>query len=289
MTTLFDIALQVAIQMGDVHSGIATGGGAVGDVVDSYFLKNVPNNYFKDCALFITSAGGADPEGYFGIVHDSNPSNFTVKSNMSVYGASAAVTSADGYLLGSRRYPLSKIIASINLALKKIGGYEKYDTSLATSSSQTEYTLPAGVYDVREVHIANTTGDADDNQWNSVRGWRVQRGTAGSTDTLIFDNQPPTNRTIRVLYAGEHAWVQLPTDNIENIVSQRYLVVASCVELLRERMQSANDHDPKIRQQVQDLTAEMTRLAYAQNMPAPARKAKLLEVGGSRRWITSGE
>lgn len=286
MTTLFDIAWQVSQEMGDTLAGVATGGSTT-SIVDLERLKNFPDVYFDRAPAFIiTSTDNLAPENEFAGVRKYNPATFTITLNSTL---TAAVASGDNYFIGSARYPLHDIIMAVNRTLREIGPIPLVDTSLSTSSTQTEYTIPATVRNIREVYIQTIDNDADDNQWSKLYDWEVERAATGSQDTLILGHQPAANKTLKIVYEGEHGNVHASSDSIANFLDPRLIIAGTVKNLIRSRVRSAGDNDPMLRQQYDDVMQEYEELKSKMVNVMPKRTQRLMIIGRRSPWLTSGE
>lgn len=284
MTTLFDIAKRVSQELGDNHYGQATGGSTT-TIIDTLGLDGFPEDYFRYHGAFILEADAAAPEDEFARVIDYVPSSKTLTVDTAF---SAAVAAGDRYMLTSPRYSLDDIIWAINQALHHLGPIPQQDTTLTTAASQTEVTLPSGVRDVYEVWLQGRTNDADDNEWEKQYGWRVDRAAAGSQDTLIFPYQPDPNVTIKLVHMAEHADVHDASDAIANLIDPRALTAHAVMHLIRNRLRGSNDSDPKLRQQLEQVTEEYNQRMASNPIHKPHRSPQIFTLGSRSRRITSG-
>lgn len=286
MTTLFDIAWQVSSELGDTLSSLVTSGTET-TLADSVSLKSWPDKYWKHAPVFIIeSTDGAAPQSEFARVVSFEPSTFTLTLADTL---TSAVQSGDAYLLGSPRYPLYDIVSAINRTLRELGPLPLTDTSLTTATSQTEYTIPATVRDVKEVWLQTINNDADDNEWQKMHDWRIERGAIGSTDTLILSTEPSSNYTLKLVYTGEHGHVKDASDTIANVLDPRIVVSGAVKNLIRNRMRGAQDNDPMLKDQYQDAIQEFEEHRNRMGLVMPKRTPRLTIVGRSRPWLTSGE
>lgn len=286
MTTLFDIAWQVAHELGDTVSGSATGGSTT-TLVDSNVLKNWPDVYFDRSGVFVLeTTDNAAPEGEFASVRNYTPATRTIQF---VETLTAAIASGDEYMIGPPRYPLHDILSAINRTLRELGPLPLTDTSLTTVTSQTEYTIPATVRDIKEVWLQTINNDADDNEWQKMHDWRIERAAVGSTDTLILGTEPPSNYTLKLVYTGEHGYVKDSDDVIANILDPRIVVSGTVKNLIRNRLRSSQDNDPMLKDQYQDALQEFEEHRNRMGLVMPKRTPRLMIIGRSRPWLTSGE
>lgn len=151
-------------------------------------------------------------------------------ANGTCTGMTAAPTSANTtasvagprYTVVRGQYPWEQILSCIQTALD-----ETYvtgeDTSLAGDGSTYEFTLPAGVYDLKEVRFTRT---ADASYHPPSTHWKERNGL------LIFDYAPYSGDTLQLIYRKPHDEISLYSDTIHNDINRDWLALATARELL---------------------------------------------------------
>lgn len=221
--------------------GRATGGSAT-TVIDTNRPEEDEPEDFEDGTLIVLrdSAGaGAAPEGEFSRIVSYAPgtNTFTVADTLT-----AAVASGDRYGVTSNIVHHDEILEMANDALRQLGDVPFMDTSITTAASQTEYTLPVALkeYAPRRISVQGITTDANDNRWIDIDNWDYTFTNAGSTALLILP-QLPQDRTVRVMYLGQHPAVNAFSDDISEYIHP-VLFRASFVERLANRLVGTTQH-----------------------------------------------
>lgn len=238
-TTLFDLTLAVARELGILQEGTASGGSTT-TIVDST-ERTEANDYWNLGTAWITyDAGGAGaaPQGQFSVITDHVSSTYTMTLRTTL---TAAVASGDRYACcrvaeGGVSW-LSQIIGKINTALMDVGPVPQTNiTQITVADDQTEYTLSTAMgRDLREVWVASDT-DTNDYQWRKVYNWRVQQhSTAGTADTLIFPYQPQTGYAVKLVYAALHPDLAIYSDYLSDHVAKERVVYPAVLECYRYR------------------------------------------------------
>ena len=235
MSVVFNLSqlLQdVLAELGQIADGVATGGGS-DFVTDSALIKQGgKKNVWKNGTLFIVEdAGllGAAPENEYKIIsaYDDTLGKFT---GLTAFSADPAA--GDAYAFASDYYPLQTMIRMMNLGLTALGEIIVPDiVTLDTEGNKTEYDA-AAEWKRRppsQIDFQTVTGDADDNQWETVWDWEFVSAAPGTAGKIIFGHQPVASRDIRVWYYDAHPRL----NSYEDVVSEtipKILAIASCVE-----------------------------------------------------------
>ena len=193
-------------ELGQLTVSTATGGSTT-TVVDSKQVGIHGDNSWKEGGIFIVrDAGGANaaPEGEFKRCsgYTDSTGTFTVESVFTVSPASG-----DTFGFVSEYYPLFTMLELANSALYALGDIPLVDTTtLTTAAAQTEYAA-AVAWKRRppyRVDIQSITNDSNNNRWVTLHGWEYVPATAGSTGLIVFNDQPPTSRKLRIWYKDVH-------------------------------------------------------------------------------------
>ena len=219
--TLSDIMQGAFDDLGQLVTGVATGGGA-STIVDSA-LKGRDDSWNKGTAFIPYDAAGnsAPPENEFARITDYARTSGTISASFS-----ADVAAGDHYALASRKWTSDDMIAIVNRALKRMGHIPKVDESLTASSGQTEYTLPAGFkVGPRRVYLLQSTA-TDDEKPMRMTDWYPQNGI------LIFRRQPAAG-VLRLVGKGAHERLSLFGDTLDESVALELAIAQTVVHALR--------------------------------------------------------
>lgn len=210
MTTLYDLVLSVAREVGDVMDGVATAG-AVTYIKD---IKNLvqPAQYWKGGTLFIKSGTHAG-EIYYVTNYDSNTLTFAT-----VTGALAVGTR---YAVIRGVYPLNQIIASVMQALDYTH-VNAEDTTLTGDGSTLEFTLPTGVTNIKRVQFGRNTEILLSSHWRET----------GTKLRFDFGYAPVDGDTIRIVYRTLHDDLSAADDVINSEIDREWLKFKTAEQLL---------------------------------------------------------
>ena len=262
--TLFDLAYQVAGELGALVESIATGG-TLTTTLDSVRLQTIfEDDFFNLGTVFIVrdAAGlGAAPEKEFARVTD-----FTSSSGTVTHAAlTVAPAAGDRFAVTTRRFDLDTIIRAINTALREIL-VETIDVSLSTAANQLEYTLPTALLNTSEikVYIQRVTNDTDANEWQQVYDWYVEQAVAGTGKKLIFNNQPDYISVLRIHYFLPHAPLYTSTDKLHESVDINRVVLDAALGLLKIREQDTGHADPETKTLIARMEQRKSRMEWRQ-------------------------
>jgi len=272
MTTLSDIVRDVLFELG-FRERYASGG-TTSTLVDADLGGE---------DTYDGGGAGAAPEGEFAEVTDYAESTGTITVATAAFTDAPAAT--DGYIVSTSEYPHRQVIRAVNRALSKIGDIPKVDTTtLDTASAQTEYDY--AVTWKRQppyrIDIQTQTNDADDNRWQELsKGfWYYVPAAAGSTGLIIFRDQLPTSRDLRIWYKGPHDAVEAYNDTIYEGLHPDLVVAEVVYELLRWRYTEQRGADEYIAQLLNEAGESREQMRMKHPVWKPKRRDELLIVGG---------
>lgn len=244
--TLFDATLRTGRNLGIVTDGRASAAGTTVTIVDTV-KRTEAANYWLGGTVWHTYDAGAEagaPQGEY-----SNISASTAAGTITISDAFTAATADDDlYAIGKKRYDLYRLTQNVNQALIEMGPMEYTDTtSIETATSQTEYTLPATANrDLRQVWIQGRISDSDDNRWNKIYNWTIQKTATGTADELILPFQYPTGRVLKLVYGAEHPALALSSSQIDESCHLDRVVIEATVLCLMWRKGRVGDADPSL-------------------------------------------
>ena len=282
--TLSNLLQAVYAELGQLQVSTATAGGD--DYVTDSKMVNTggKDDVWKNGVVFIiedSGGAGAAPEGEFKLVsaYDDSNGKFTVEANFSAQPANG-----DWYGVASEYYPLYTMIELVNAGLRGLGDIALVDTAtLDTATGQTEYTAAVAWKRKPPVRIdyQGHTGDGDDNQWIRLYDWEFVPSAAGQTGLIIFRQELPAGRDLRIWYQDAHPRLNTYDDKVAEVISPE-LAVAACVErALRWQNSRLGGGDPFLLQRWNDAKVELGRaiLQFPIWRPKRVARAKLAGMG----------
>ena len=292
--SLFHVTYETARLLGATLQGKATGGSTTTVVDDgttsSIDLTQFPDDHFNQGTIWIledSAAAAAEPEERFARVTDFTSSTGTVTFN----ALSNATASSDIYAIATSKYPLHKIKDSINGALADMGPLPYSDiTTLDTTASQTEYTLPVTAnMDLRQVYYRGRLGDSNDKRWIKIWSWDDSHTAAITTTNdnfLILPFQYVVGRDIRIDYMQTHPPLIDERDHLHSRVHLDLVIYEAAIRLLEWRDFEAGN-DPSINRQLRRWTGDrgadgltaIERVRSEHRIYQPPRQSKLMILG----------
>jgi hypothetical protein len=221
MTTLFDAKLDLAQLLMRVKHSKATQLGVAGQLIDSTRVE--PGDYF-----FRTLSNGGII--FFKESSDSREIIDFVDGVFAFTPANVTIVVGDRYAASPVDWEFNELTEAINMGLEDLGeesGIPQIDETLDIVADQHIYTLPAGVYNVKQVHmVLDDTAPEDWTErhmsWDEVAG------------DLVLDqgSAPAWGDNIKLVYCAPHAAVVDDDDVISPYVNPMLLKWASAVYAL---------------------------------------------------------
>lgn len=243
MATLADILHRtLRLVDPDVYDGTATALGSVSTTVDTLCL--MADDYFNDGFIYFTSG--------LNVGYTSRIVDWVLSTHTFTHAARASAVSA-GTTFVATRTDRAHLLAAVNAALDECGLVTRVNATLTATASTWQYTLPAGVSNVRRVETyAANAAPARNQHWDERAG------------VLYFadGSQPTEGDTIRVFYAGTHAALSADTDALSDGISTPLVVWGAAYHYLFARSQEPTNNTPDM-QSALKLTRE-----YYQEMKA---------------------
>ena len=207
MAYLLSNLLQDAYRaLGKTDTFILTGGSTT-TIIDTKLEDKYQDDDLKNWTCFITrDAGGlnAAPENEFNRI-----SGYVESTNTATVDTAFTISPAAGdtVTLTSDQFPLREMMQQANIALRALDYLVLTNTSLTSSSTQTEYDLPVALKadDLVKIEV-QTEATTDDYQWETVPpdAYYILPASPGSTGEIIFEKYLEDGKTIRVWYEGLH-------------------------------------------------------------------------------------
>jgi hypothetical protein len=278
---LFDLTYELAAELGILTESHATGGSTT-TVVDTVRLTHV-DDYWNLGTVWITydaAGAGAAPQGEFARISDF--ANGT--STATIAAVTTAVAATDRYAIADKKYKLDDLIMAINRAIRDAPQIITEDlTSLDTAAAQTEYTLPTGINTSKmEVWLEMNTSDADDNQWfRADRNVYIQKTAGGTADTLVFKEQPPYPRDVKLVYTAPHAALVNSTDKLDESIRYERIIYRAAVHALNHYRMITQSTDKYLLQTIQDYVKRADEADRMYPVPQPKKLSNVMIVGPS--------
>lgn len=273
--TLFDLTYELAQNLGVLTEGKATGGSTttIADTVE----RTEANDFWNAGSAWITyDAGGAGaaPQGEFSVITDFANTGGVVTLRETL---SAAVAANNRYAVAGQRYPLQLLIQMINAVLRTIPIQKDDITTITIAADQTEYSLPADVWDLKEVWL-QTNDDTDDTQPTKLYDWRVHKSATGTANKLLLGRQFSTGDILKLTYLADHQTLRIATDKLDDSINSNLVVYNAAVRCLLWYKAKVGDSDTSVNDLLniyQPIAAEMnSRFA----MHYPRKSAKTLHI-----------
>lgn len=267
--TLFDCTLELARILDNVYEGTATGGGTT-TIIDTVERTEAADYWNGGTAWITYDAGGAGaaPQGEYGYISDFELSSNTITLRSAL---TAAVATGDRYALCKKKYPLYLLIQKVN---ETFGVIEKTDiTSLTTATEETEYNLPSDCLELKQVWIQTNTGDTNDNQWDQLFDWDVQKSATGSANVLILKRQFSSGYLLKLVYTTYHQVLRSATDKLDDSLHIRKVIANAAVGCLRWRIKTG-ENDASLTNMLNfwQAEAEKANQEFAQRLPKKSAK-----------------
>ena len=278
--TLFNLTYELAVELGIVSEGTASGGGTT-TIVDSTFLTQA-DDFWKGGTAWITyTSDSALPMGQFSAVtaFDNGTSTATINTI-------TAVASTDRYAIATAIYPLPILIQAINRSLRDINIEVTDTTTIDTAAAQTEYTLPdVASMDLREVWVETSTANSDDNRWVEIRNWIIQKTTTSTEDELILPTQLTISRDIKLVYMAPHGKLNLYSDELDDSVHMERVIFRAAWYIMNRKIQQTHSTDEWLIRTRDDYMKWAKEADWRYPILGPKKKGKIMLVD----WPTDSE
>ena len=276
---LFDLTYEVATELGIVVESMATGGSAT-TLIDTVILTESDDHWNKGTVWILKDAAGASalPEGQYAVISD-----FDNGTNKATIGTITAVASGDTYAITDRRYTLGDLITAVNRAIRDAGYIPVTDTTtIDTATAQTEYDLPiAANHDLRTVEIETNISDSDDNQWTPI-GFDIQHTAVGTADLIVFRQQPPYPRDVKLVYMSPHVKLVDYDDKLSESIPYERVIYRAVVNAMRHYLMKTEEDSDWFVGALRDYIARADKADLEHPIKAPKKRAKGLALGRTR-------
>ena len=272
--TLSNLLQDTYNELGQSNIALVTGSTSVTTVADTLQTGNHSDDDWKEGTLFVVRSSAAPDEEFQRIsAYTDSIGLFTVDTAFS-----ASPRAGDTYLFTGDYYPLRTLIGLSNRALSAIGDMPLVDTmTLDSAGNQTEYTADVAWKRRRplQIDIQGLTNDANDNRWVTIYNWEFVPAAAGSTGKIVFDEQLPSTRDIRIWYVDVHGTLSIYSDVINETIHPELMVAATVERALRWQNRRLQGAEPFLLQTWNDAKVEFERAKLMHPIWKPGMKSKL--------------
>jgi hypothetical protein len=271
VANLFDLTYQLAVSLGVVNEGTATGGSTT-TLIDTVELTQA-DDFWNLGTVWVTydaAGAGAAPQGEYSVISDFTASSDTVALRSTL---TAAIAAGDRYAIGRPRYPLSLLTSRINEVLRQIP-IQKDDTStVAIAADQTEYSLPADVWDLKEVWV-QSSDDTNDTQPERIYDWTVKKSATGTANVLMLGRQFTADTLLHLKYLTDHQTLRAATDKLDTTIHVNrvvYNAVVGCLLWRKAKIGQLDENENQLLNYFQSLATEMNN-RFAVSYPKKSAK-----------------
>jgi hypothetical protein len=204
-----------------------------------------------------STTDGLEPVGEFSEVSAFNSSTGTFTFSPAM---TAAIESGDRFAYASPLYPLEQMIEHANFGLKELGKIQLVDTTtLDTASNQTEYDaeLVWKFNTPTRIDIQTNTSDANDNRWVTIYDWEFIPATAGTKGLIVFKNQPPDSRDVRVWYNDTHPELTSYDDVVSEMIQPELALASAKLVALEWHVARTQGSEPSDVQQLNKAQVDL--------------------------------
>jgi hypothetical protein len=271
MANLFDLTYQLAVSLGVVNEGTATGGSTT-TLIDTVELTQA-DDFWNLGTVWVTydaAGAGAAPQGEYSVISDFTASSDTVALRSTL---TAAIAAGDRYAIGRPRYPLSLLTSRINEVLRQIPIQKDDITTVTIAAEQTEYSLPADVWDLKEVWV-QSNDDTNDNRWEKLYDWRVKKSATGTANILELGRQWDTDYELKLAYLTDHQVLRASTDKLDTTIHVNrvvYNAVVGCLLWRKAKIGQLDENENQLLNYFQSLATEMNN-RFAVSYPKKSAK-----------------
>jgi len=236
---LFDVALELARKTVGTKRGSATAAGTTSTLIDTKRREDA--RAWTQGSLFLLSGTLAR---LFVEITKSDKNTFTFAAQASPPGSGAR------YEVCAQELNLDVMRRCVNTALTDLKDIRKENSALVTVANQEEYTLPAGVRDVKRVEIARQTATPfyfhTNNHWDEIGG-KLRFASGWAPHYAGF--------TMRLTYLGPHAELDAAGDDVDQQIPLMALVWAAAVVFWRDEYRTTRGEQKDVEAWLNDATS----------------------------------
>jgi hypothetical protein len=122
--------------------------------------------------------------------------------------------------------------------------------------------------------------DADDNMWNEIFNWEVEKADPGNADTLILPQQYDSGYALKLVYLRIHPELYTSTSVLSEHVPIEVVVypaILDCFKWRKRRTRSARFDDD-----IERYESMVAQVQASYPVMAPSRPSRLMIVGDGK-------
>jgi len=256
--TLAESTRQLALIVGEVFSGVATGGSAT--TLDDTACTDFPDDFWIGGTLWLTSGNNI---GKTAVITDWD---LTTNKRFTFATLTLLCAAADIYTVCHKNFSRQLLRNAINQALADMPRVTQLNSALTPVADQLEYDLPSGVSGVVRVTKGVTPNFTIHHNWSEYNGhlYLDPGKTFEATDTINLWYNPP------------YTALTADTGVIADLVPWERVKWGAVVYALRERYNKVGDSDTSVKNKLAEAMqqAEMARVKYpVKQLPRDPRYA----------------
>ena len=280
--TLYDLLIGASRQVGILEFHTTSSAGNTTSAKVESLRQDTADDQYNNGTFFIQTATGASTSisGQFRKITD-----YAASSGEFRWGTSVLSNVPAGALVAFTldEFRTEMLIEFANDSLRSLGPLDFIDrATIQTSAAQTAYAgavawkyAPPRRIDV-EGGAGTSTTDPD---WYTITNWHYQPSTAGGTPLIIFDEQLPTGRDVRVWYQDHHHRVESSTSPIDERIHPDLALAAMVEKMYEYRNSRSRGGDGFDVQRWADAKLRLEQARVRWPMWKPQKKRKLAIIG----------
>lgn len=273
MTNTFeDAVLATARRLTDVIESAATSGSAT-TLIDSNFpgRSNVVNedDYYNGGTIHFQSG---NRQHYTAIITDWVKSTKTF-----TFATGTAVVANDRYAAYNADFPRDVLRSAVNRALENMPTVPQVNTSLTTVADQESYTLPSGVYDVREISVENDGSGLI--YYIDNKHWQERGGKIYFDNGHFPDSRWGAGQIIRLWYYAPPSELTSDNSNISDYIAIEWLSLEAALFALEWAMRMGQLQEEEYMVMYTQLKKDqkVVRAEHRNKIPRLAIKVRLAD------------
>ncbi len=276
---LTNLLQDMYLEFGMSTTALATGGSATTAIDSVQARKHGDDTWITGGLFIVKTTDGLTPQGKFEPItdYDDATGTFTFAT------MTDAVEAGDKFAFSNKLFPLLNTIEIVNLALRALGEIGLVDTTtLDSASNKTEYAMSVEWKrrPPTRIQIQTLTGDANDNRWRTIHGWEYSPAVGGSAGLIIFNQQLPVTRDMKVWYEDTHARVDAYNDTISETIPPALMLAYAVERAYRWQSSRSGGSNKFMLQRWNKAADELDAAMRMYKIWKPARVGQVFTVDG---------
>ena len=280
--TLFDLILGACREVGIAEFRTTSSAGNTTSAKVETIRSETADDQFNTGTFFIISATAATTsvEGQFREITDYVASSGEFRWGSSV---NANVPASAGIAYVGTEFKTQLLIELANDALRDLGPLDFVDrATIQTSANQSAYSGALAWKYAPPTRIDFLTGvgtSTVDPDWYTVTNWEYQPSSAGAVGLIVFKEQLPTGRDVRVWYRDHHQRLSASTQALDERIHTEVAVATLIAKMYGYRNSRSRGGDAFDVQRWGDAKQTLELARFRHPMWKPTKKRKLVIVG----------